>query len=106
MTQPEKPKPKKVAEKEGRISVTRTYLDQTIEKKKRIKVRPFVTDTATVSVKYGATLAMGDYQSARIDVMVSVPCYLEEIMDVYPQVKTLVDALVEKEVEALGGSDA
>lgn len=96
----------KVTEKEGRISVTRTYLDQTIEKKERIKIRPFVTDTATVSVKYGATLSMGDYQSARIDVMVSVPAYVEEIMEVYPQVKSLVDALVEQEVEALGGSDA
>jgi hypothetical protein len=103
--------PKQVSEKQGFVDVTSTILKggKTVSERKqggKIKVRPFVTETANVSVKYGATVPMGDYSSARIDVMISMPCYVEEAMDMYKDLRATVDALVSKEMDKLtGGGD-
>lgn len=94
-------KAKKVEEKEGLITVTRTYLNQVVETRKRIKIRPFATDTANVSVKLGATISVGgagSFEFARIDVMIAMPAYVEEVLDVYKEVRDTVEGLVEKEV--------
>lgn len=94
-------KAKAVSEKEGLITVTRTYLNQVHETRKRIKIRPFATDTANVSVKLGATIAVGgpgSFEFARIDVMISMPSYVEEVLDVYKEVRDTVEDLVDKEV--------
>lgn len=92
---------KKVEEKEGLVTVTRTYLGQKHETRKRIKIRPFATDTANVSVKFGATISVGgpnSYEFARIDVGISMPSYVEEVLDVYQEVRDTVEDLVDKEV--------
>ena len=60
-----------VESKEATVVVSRTYLGQTKTKEKKIRIRPFVTDTANVSVKFGTTIPLGDFQSARVDVMIS-----------------------------------
>ena len=91
----------KINEKEGAVTVTRTQFGETTEKREKIKIRPFVTDTATVSVKYGATISMGNYQSARIDIMLSVPCYTEEIREVYYQTRDQVYNLVDQEIKKI-----
>ena len=39
----------------------------------------FKTEVARVGVTYGATVNMGNYNSARVDVHVSVPCYVEDL---------------------------
>jgi hypothetical protein len=62
-----------------------------------------VTDTATVSVKFGATIPTVEYGSARVDVMIAVPCYVEEIAPVYKQTRELADRLVDKEVARFQG---
>ena len=90
---------KDIFEKEAVVEVTSTVLGQMKRKAKRIKIRPFVTDPATVAVKYGATIPSGDYSSARVDVMLSVPCYVEEMLDVYKWVRALCEKLVDKEVD-------
>ena len=96
---------KKVNERQATIDVTRTLLGKQKTKNTKIAVRPFVTDVAMVSVKYGATIPTGDYQSARVDIMISVPCYVEEIVDVYKDTRSLVDKIIDKEVSRLTGED-
>jgi len=44
-----------------------------------IEVRKFEVEPAYISVNHGRTMNLGDYESARLDVRVSVPCYPEEI---------------------------
>src|SRR4051812_42401043 len=44
-----------------------------------ITVHRFLTEPAKVSVSKGLTLNLGNYESARIDVSVVVPCYREEL---------------------------
>lgn len=85
------------------VAVSSTMLGQQKSRGKEIHVRPFVTDTANVSVKYGVTIPSGNYASARCDVMISCPCYVEEITDVYEMVRELVDQLIEKETKRFQG---
>lgn len=46
-----------------------------------LEVRKFETDPAYVSVNHGRTVNLGAYESARLDVRVSVPCYPEEVTE-------------------------
>jgi len=97
---------KKVSEKEGYVSVTSTVVGVNKQRVKKLKIRPFVTDTAHVSVKYGVTIPTQEYGSARVDVMMSAPCYVEEMVDTYKQIRELVDKLISAEVDRIeGGGD-
>lgn len=93
----------KVNEKQGFMEVTNTVLNKKRRKVSKIQVRPFATDTANVSVKYGATIPMGDFSSARVDVMISMPCYVEEIGAVYKELRDTVSGLVSKEMDIITG---
>lgn len=109
MGEARKIKVKKIESKEGTISVTRTIIDwregtvkSTKEKTQKIEIRPFATDTANVSIKMGATIPLKEaYAGARIDVMFSVPCYVEEMRDVFYQAKEIVDELMQEEVKSI-----
>lgn len=92
-----KQKVDKVIEQEGSLIVSRTVLGKRSSKTKKIRIRPFVTHPASVSVKYGQTIPTGSYGSVRVDVMLTVPAYVEEILDVYKEVRATVDKLMEKE---------
>ena len=68
----------------------------------RIRIRPFISQPASISVKAGVTINLGNYESGRVDVMLTMPCYPEEIDGVYEDVKSWVDARVsheKKEIE-------
>lgn len=72
----------------------------------RIRIRPFITNPASISVKAGVTINLGNYESGRVDVMLTMPCYLEEVDEIYEQVKNWVDSRVEHErrtIEAARG---
>jgi hypothetical protein len=75
----------------GKIGVPEDT-DETIE------VRTFVTAPATVEIGYGLTLNIGNYESARVDVKVSVPCYREEVDAAYDFAKKWAEDRVRKEV--------
>jgi hypothetical protein len=57
--------------------------------------------TCEVSYSSGATLNMGNYQSARVDVRVSVPCYSHEIQPVYAWVEKFVEAKAQEVVNSV-----
>jgi hypothetical protein len=96
-------KTKKITEKEGWVEVSSTVIGAKKSTSKKIKVRPFVTDTANVSVKYGATIPTGDYASARFDVMISMPCYVEEVPAMYDRLRKMVDDKVSSEMDKITG---
>ena len=67
------------------ISVARRFKDSKgVEEqnkkfnRRRIEVRKLKTAPALVGIGYGLTLNLGNFESARIDVSVSVPAYAEE----------------------------
>jgi len=94
-----------VNREEGLISVTRTLPgSKETSSEERIKIRPFVTDTARVTVKGGATVNMGNYESARVDISLSLPCYVEEVEEVYAFCLKFVDDRVKEEYTELKGA--
>ena len=81
---------------EGTIEVTKTLLGHTTNKTEKIAVRPFVTDTAHVGIKYTFRAPYGAFG---IDVSISSPCYKEEMVEVYKQVKQMASDIMAKELE-------
>jgi len=66
-----------------------------------IRVHKFVTEPAKVSVEYGMLINTGNYESARIGVQVTVPCYLEEIDTAYKWASKWAEERVNKEKDAI-----
>lgn len=63
--------------KEGFIEVVKTVDEvEGVATKKTIFVKEFKTDTAQVSTSFGES---GNYGKGKVNVMVSIPCYIEEI---------------------------
>jgi hypothetical protein len=63
----------------------------------RIRIRPFISVPASITVKAGVTINLGNYESGRVDVMLTMPCYPEEIDQIYVDVKDWVDSRVDHE---------
>lgn len=67
-------------------------------KEEKLTVHRFVTAPANVGVDLGLTVNTGNFESARITVSVSVPCYREEIDDAYRWAKEWAEERVKTEV--------
>ena len=83
---------------EGQISVRCTHFGQEAETQEVIAVRPFVTHPARVRISRGRTINLGNYESARVDATVEIPCYREEVVQVYRQLSPMVEGLLDEEV--------
>lgn len=63
------------------------------------EVMVFESEPAYVRASAGVTKNLGDYESLRIDVSVSVPCYREDVEETYEAVADQVYGLLEAEIE-------
>jgi len=70
-------------------------------KDEEIAVRTFVTNPAMVEIGYGLTLNIGNYESARIDVRVSLPCYVEETDQAFAFAKKWTEERIQTEVKEI-----
>lgn len=93
----------------GKVTVTRVYGSKDAPGgivEEQLEVQKFITDPAYVTVGAGTTKNLGDYESLRVDVRISLPCYAEEVDDVYDDVAEKVADRLEAEVnEYLNGGD-
>jgi hypothetical protein len=83
--------------REAIAEVRKTMFGKEEVSNERIRIRPFISTPANISVKAGITINLGNYESGRVDVMLSMPCYPEEVDTVYEDVKQWVDSRVEHE---------
>ncbi len=74
--------------------------DETVEED-HIEVQPFESEVARVSVSKGLTVNMGNYESARVDVTLSLPCYPEEVVAAIGHVDKMVEGKLMLERDAL-----
>lgn len=90
----------KITEHPSQLFVTKTFGKTAPEEgaPEIIAVHRFLTEPAQVQVGMGVTLNLGNYESARIDVRLSVPVYREEINEAYDFVKQYVTKRLEQEV--------
>lgn len=89
-------------QREVRLSVERQFtsmgeVTDTKAEDQKIDVRVFATEPAVVTLKYGLTLNFGNYEGCRLDVGLSLPCYLEERDAAYEEASRWVSERIEKE---------
>lgn len=72
------------------------------EDQRVIDVRKFESEPAYVRVNAGATRNTGQYESFRVDVSISIPCYPEEIDEVVGRVADQVSSYLDQELEKYG----
>lgn len=72
------------------LTVRGSLYGKETEERKVLEATSFATNPAYVRVSTGITKNMGDYESLRVEVSLSVPCYVEEIEEVTPQVAAAV----------------
>ncbi len=97
MAENEAPETMEIETREKIIEVRKTAFGKEEVSNERIRIRPFVSNPASISVKAGITINLGNYESGRVDVMLTMPCYPEELDSVYEDVKAWVDSRVEHE---------
>ena len=73
-----KTKDKEIAVR-GRIMVSRHYGGEEAMEFEDLEVQKFSVEPAFVQAKYGLTINLGNYESARIDAAVTLPTYVEEV---------------------------
>jgi len=83
--------------------VTRVYgkIGAPESKNEELEVRSFVTEPAVVEIGYGLTLNIGNYESARVDVKLTLPCYAEEANAAYDFAKKWAEERVQGEVKEI-----
>lgn len=97
--------PKKVAAR-GKIWVTSTYPKGAIgsgdsvetHDEIELEVRVFETEPAHVRAGYGLTLNLGNYESARCDAGVTLPCYVEEVDSAIEEAYRIAEEKVQAQV--------
>ncbi len=96
-TKETKPRNKKAIKKNGKILVNKTLLGKEETSEEMLEVRVFETEPAVVSIGYGLTISLGNFESAKISVGVDYPCYSEEVEEVLNQVRDFVTSEINKE---------
>lgn len=61
------------------------------QKDENLSVRRFVTEPAKVAVEMSMTVNLGNFESARISVALTVPCYQEEHEEAYEYARKWVE---------------
>lgn len=66
-----------------------------------LAVHKFETTPAVVGLEQGMTVNLGKYESAKITVSISIPCYKEEIDAAYAQAQEFVEKRLGEEIKDL-----
>jgi hypothetical protein len=66
-----------------------------------LAIHRFVTEPARVGVGLGLTLNLSNFEFARLDINVTVPCYKEETEDAFNWAKHWVSERLEAEVKSI-----
>lgn len=68
-----------------------------------LEIKKFETTPAVVRRGYGLTMNLGNYESARVEVSVEVPCYVEDIYLADKWASDFCEERVKAEVDAVRG---
>lgn len=76
------------------------------EEEEELLVRKYIGPVATVGLEGGLTVNTGNFESAKINVVCHVPCYIEEIDEVSKFLADHVVRRIDEDLEALIGARA
>ncbi len=69
----------------------------------QLEILDFDGPYGSVSVKYGLTIDLGNYESARCDVLITVPCYTEELDRALMFASSKAEKAIQSEVAKIKG---
>jgi hypothetical protein len=72
-----------------------------ISEEQTLEVRRFEVEIAYVKASFGVTINMGNYESARCDVGVALPTYVEEIPAAFEEAWRIAQAELEKQCDEI-----
>lgn len=72
----------------------------------QVEVFPEGVPAAYVRVQAGSTKNLGNYESLRVDVAITLPCLVPEIDEVQKRLGNTVAQMLEDELEAYGAASA
>jgi hypothetical protein len=84
---------------EETVHITSIYGGEERNRQEKLSVRKFMVEPAYVRVNAGMTKNMGNYESLRLDVSISMPCYPEEVDKVFVVVADKVSVFLEEELK-------
>jgi hypothetical protein len=85
----------------GRIFVSRTVGNNpSVDDDKLLEVQEFEVEPAFVRAGYGVTINLGNYESARCDVSVTLPCYKEEVKEAVEEAWGIAEEALEEQKRA------
>jgi len=88
---------------EGYLEVLQTIVGKQTFEPKTIKIRPFVTTPARVSIHAKRHVPLGPNEgNITVAIDLSIPCYAEEIGSVYKQTDDLVSKIMERKLQSMG----
>lgn len=87
----------------GKIWVTRQYKKGTPEigGQEDLEVQAFDVEPASVTAAYGLTLNTGNFNSARCDARVTLPCYAEEIDEAFMRAWEIAEFHVKEQTKKI-----
>lgn len=88
-----------VSSNEETIIVNSVYGGAENNRTEKLSVRKFLVEPAYVRINAGMTKNMGNYESLRIDVSLTVPCYVEEIDKTFVMAADKASALLAEELK-------
>ena len=92
----------KLHAKAGKIWVTRTIGNFPEEHhESNLEVSHFETHPAWVNAKYGLTMNLGNYESARVDCGVTLPCYVEEIPEAFEEAWEIAKREIQEQAKGI-----
>ena len=87
----------------GKIWATTQYGEETEHQEREIQVQRFPVGVhpARVTAKYGLTINLGNYESARVDVGIELPCFVEEKDAAFTFAWDILHTEIQEQVEGL-----
>jgi hypothetical protein len=86
----------------GVLQVRKTYEDgKMVDAQETIVVREFLTNPASVTVKFGSTIQPRAFETIKIEAMVTLPCYVEEVPEVIKHAASIAATFVVEEEQAI-----
>ena len=67
------------------------------EEEQVLDVHKFVTEPAKIFFQLGVTMNLGDYESARVTIGVTMPCYKEEMREAYAYSRQVAESVIADE---------
>jgi hypothetical protein len=82
------------------IKRLKTVLED-VETEEPLEILTYESEVGRVGITKGVTLNLGDFRSVRADVHLTLPCYPEEVDEVFEAVDEIVDSRLVQEVESI-----